>query len=98
VQYLVIMRLKPDTTPDKLAPLAKPEAAKAWEMLAAGILRAIHFIRGPAGAVLMFEAGDQKEVEEQVAQLPLVAHGLASIEVLPLAPFTGWAVLFAAPT
>ena len=41
---------------------------------------------------------DQGKVEEQVAQLPLVAHGLAAIEVLPLVPFTGWELLFATPS
>jgi muconolactone delta-isomerase len=95
MQYLVIMRLKPGTRADQLAPLAKPEAAKAWEMLAAGRLRSIHFIEGPVGAVLMFEAADQKEVETHVNQLPLVGAGLVTVEVLPLTPFTGFAALFA---
>jgi muconolactone delta-isomerase len=95
VQYLVVMRQKPDATADKLATLAKPEAAKAWEMLAADALRSIHFIKGPTGAVLMFEADDQKEVEAHVGRLPLVGAGLVTVEVLPLAPFTGFAALFA---
>jgi hypothetical protein len=97
VQYLVILRLKPDATPDKLGPLARPEAARAWEMLAAGVLRSIHFIKGPAGAVLLFEAGDESEVAAHAGRLPLVAAGLVTVEVLPLAPFTGFAALFASP-
>jgi hypothetical protein len=32
MQFLVVMRLKPDTDKAKLMALAKPEAAKAWEM------------------------------------------------------------------
>jgi muconolactone delta-isomerase len=97
VQYLAIMRPRPGTTADKLAPLARPEAARAWELLAAGVLRSIHFIRGPAGAVLLFEAGDEKEVEAHLGQLPLVGAGLVTVEVLPLVPFTGFAALFASP-
>jgi hypothetical protein len=85
------------TAADKLAPLAKPEAAKAWEMLASGALRSIYFIKGPAGAVLMFEAAGQKEVESHVGQLPLVGAGLVTVEVVPLAPFTGFAAPFASP-
>jgi hypothetical protein len=91
------MRLKPGTTPGQLAPLLKPEAAKAWEMMTAGVLRSVHFIKGPAGAVLMFEAADEKEVEAHVGQLPLVEAGVATVEVLALVPFTGWAALFATP-
>jgi muconolactone delta-isomerase len=97
MQYLVIMRMKPDVNKDELTPLYRPEAAKAWEMLASGVLRSIHFIKGPAGAVLLFEADGQSQVEAQVAQLPLVEAGAATVEVLPLVPFTGWALLFAPP-
>jgi len=97
VQYLVIMRLKPDTTADTLAPLAKPEAARAWDMMADGALRSIHFIKGPAGAVLMFEAGDENEVAGHVGQLPLVEAGAVTVEIRPLVPFTGFAALFASP-
>jgi hypothetical protein len=80
MQYLVIMRLKPNVSRDALAP---------------GVLRTIHLIKGPAGAVLLFEASGEKEVEAQVAQLPRVVSGAVTVETLPLEPFTGWALLFA---
>jgi muconolactone delta-isomerase len=95
MQFLAVMRLKPDTDRARLTALGKPEAAKAWEMVAAGVLRSLHFIKGPAGAVLLFEANAQSQVEAQVAQLPLVEAGLATVEILPLVPFTGWEPLFA---
>lgn len=95
MQYLVVMRMKPTASREELAPLYKPEAAKAWELMAAGVLRSIHFITGPAGAVLLFEASGEKEVEAHVAPLPLVAAGAVTVEILPLEPFTGWALLFA---
>jgi hypothetical protein len=98
MQYLVIMRLNPKAGTADLTPLYKPEAAKVWEMFAAGVLRSIHLIKGPAGAVLLFEARDEKEVEGHVAELPLVAAGAVTVEVLPLVPFTGWALLFAPPS
>jgi muconolactone delta-isomerase len=97
VQYLVILRLKPDANKDKLAPLYRLEAARVWELLAAGALRSIHFIKGPAGAVLLFEAGDETEVEQHVGTLPLVEAGAVTVEVLTLTPFTGLAALFASP-
>ena len=95
MQYLVILKLKGDATKEKLGPLMKPETAKAWEMLAAGVLRSIYFIKGPVGAVLMIEAGDDKEAQFQVSQLPLVEAGMVGVEILPLTPFTGFAARFA---
>ena len=101
VQFLALLKTKPDTPREKIGPLLKPEAAKVWEMLAAGVLRSIHYINGsqsPVGAALLFEVNDRVAVEAHVKQLPLVEHGLLSVEVLPLSPFTGFATLFAAPT
>jgi hypothetical protein len=64
-------------------------------MWAADVLRSIYFIKGPVGAVLMIEAGDDQEAQFQVSQLPLVEAGVVSVEILPLTPFTGFAALFA---
>jgi muconolactone delta-isomerase len=82
---------------DELTALSKPDAAKTWEMMAAGVLRTVHFIKGPAGAVLLFEAADEKEVETHIGQLPLVEARAVTVEILALGPFTAWALLFAAP-
>jgi hypothetical protein len=97
MQYLAILRVKPVTTREQLGSLAKPEAAAAWEMVCSGALRSIHFIEGPAGAILFFEAADRAEAAALVARLPMVEHGLLSTELLPLVPFTGFAALFAPP-
>ena len=98
MQFLAILKAKPDAPREKLGPLMKPEASHAWEMMASGILRSMHFIKGPVGAVLMLEVGDEQEAEKHVKQLPMVEHGLLSVEILPLTPFTGFAALFAPPT
>jgi hypothetical protein len=95
MQYLAVLRVKPGTTREQLGSLAKPEAAAAWEMVCSGALRSIHFIEGPVGAVLLFEAGDRAEADALVGRLPMVQQGLLNIEVLPLVPFTGFAALFA---
>jgi muconolactone delta-isomerase len=101
VQFLALLKTRPDTPREKIGPLLKPEATKVWEMLAAGVLRSIHYIdgsQGPVGAALLFEVKDQEAVEAHLKQLPLVEHGLVSVEVLPLSPFTGIATLFAPTT
>ncbi len=66
--------------------------------MTSGILRSIHYINGPVGAVLMLEAADEQEAEKHLKHLPMVKHGLLSAEILPLTPFTGFAALFASPT
>jgi len=94
MQHLVIFRVKPDATESKLAPLRKAEAAKVWQLTAAGVLRSIHFIPGP-GAVLQIEAKDEADARAYIDQLPMVQAGMVAVEVLPLQPFTGLAALFA---
>jgi hypothetical protein len=53
MQYLALLKLQPGTTREQLGPLMKLESAKAWEMMAADVLRSAHYIKGPVGAVLM---------------------------------------------
>jgi muconolactone delta-isomerase len=99
VQYLAILKIKPNTPKESLGPHIKPEAAKAWEMLAAGVIRSLYYIpgeHGPVGAVLLLEVGTPSEADALLKQLPFVEHGLVGIEVIPLAPFTGFASLFTA--
>lgn len=98
LQYLAILRVKPDAPKERLVPLLKSEATRAWELLASGVLRSVHYIQGshgPAGAALLLECGTGPEAEAYVQQLPLVEHDLVTAEVLPLTPFTGFASLFA---
>ena len=98
MQFLAILKVKTGMTRETLGPLLQPEAAKAWEMLASGALRSIHYIKGPVGAVLLFEADAEQEVAAHVAGLPLVEQGVVSVEILALTPFTGFASLFASQT
>ncbi len=98
MQFLAVLKVKPDVPREKIGPLMKPEALKVWEMLSSNVVRSVHYIEGgegPLGAVLMLEVGDRDEAESQLGRLPMVEHGLLSVEVLPLSPFTGLATLFA---
>ena len=97
MQFLAILKVKPETTREQIGPLMKPEAAHVWEMMTSDALRSIHYIKGPSGAVLLFEAGDEQEVRKHVDHLPMVEHGLLSVEILPLTPFAGFTALFAPP-
>ena len=79
MQFLAIMRPKPSATPQQIVPLLKSESAHAWELTATGVLRSVHYIKGPAGpvgAVVLLEAADESEGE-----LPRAAR--ASLAELP---------------
>ena len=98
MQFLAILRVKPGAPREKLGSLLKPEAAHVWDMTTSGILRSVHYIKGPDGAVLMLEAVDEQEANKHVQQLPMVVQGLLSVEILSLVPFTGFEALFSSPT
>jgi hypothetical protein len=97
VQYLVIVKLKPDAPRDKIGPLLKPEAQRAWELVQAGVARSLYYLKGGTGAVAILEAADDKEAEAHVASLPMVREGVLSSEILPLFPHAGFERLFAQP-
>lgn len=96
MQFLVVMKLKPGITREKLAPIARVETQKAWDLVAAGVMRTIHYIAG-GGAVMLLETPDRAQAESHINALPIVEAGLVDTELLELAPYTGFAALFAAP-
>ena len=96
MQFLAILKIKPNVTGEQIGPLLKPEAAHVWEMTLAGVLRSIHYIKGPIGAVLLLEVNDEHEAETHIGRLPMVEQGLLSVEILPLTPYAGFAALFEA--
>ncbi len=95
MQVLVIARVIAGTAIEKVLPLVKPEAAKVWEYYAADLVRTVHYFADNSGAVLLFEAPNLEAVNGAVTQLPMVQAGLLECEVIPLAPYTGIAELFA---
>lgn len=74
--------------------LLKEEAARAWELQQAGVLREIYFRSDRSDAVLILECADAAEAQRLLATLPLVQAGLIAFEVIPLKPYPGLARLF----
>lgn len=75
--------------------LKRAEAARAWTLYQAGALREIYFRQDQPTAVLVLECQDVNEAQRILASLPLVEAGLIAFEVIPLAPYPGFARLFA---
>lgn len=95
MQILALEREQPGLAPDAFTPHLRAEAARVWELQQAGILRAIYFDADQHTAVLMLECADACEARQILNGLPLVQAGLITFDVIPLAPYSGYARLFA---
>ena len=74
--------------------LLQAEAKRAWELVQAGMLRELYFRADRHAAVLVLECASTEEAHDVWGTLPLVAAGLIIFEVIPLAPYSGFARLF----
>lgn len=98
MQHIAVLKLKPDATEEAQAKHRRAEVEMVWDLTVSDTLRAIHFFSGPGrGAVLHLETPDRASAEAVVARLPMVAAGVLQVEILSLAPFTGFAALFGTP-
>ncbi len=80
---------------EQFTPHLKAEAARVWELYKAEVLREMYFRKDWPGAVLMLECADVEEARAVLGTLPLVKAGLIAFDVIPLAPYPGFARLFA---
>jgi hypothetical protein len=95
MQYLAILRMRPEATESDQAKIRDAEVRKVWELVKADKIRSIHFISEPGrGAVLKLEAADAREARQHVDALPAVKAGLLSPEIVGLIPFHGYEALF----
>ncbi len=95
MKILALERDAPGATGDGFGPHLKAEALKAWELYQAGVLREIYFRQDRPAAVLMLECASLDEAGEVLSALPLVQEGLITFDLIPLAPYPGFARLFA---
>ena len=73
----------------------RDEAARAWELHQAGVVRELYFRDDRPEAVLVLECDSLDAAEEALGTLPLVQNGLIRFELIPLRPYPGFARLFA---
>jgi muconolactone delta-isomerase len=95
MKILALEKELPGATAEAFQPLLKDEACRVWELQQSGALREIYFRADQHTAVLVLECTDVDEVRRLLSSLPLVAAGLIEFEIIPLAPYDGFARLFA---
>lgn len=86
---------RPGARLEQFAPHLRDEAARAYALYEAGILRELHFRADRRSAVLVLECAALADARAALDSLPLVAAGLIEFELIPLAPYGGFARLFA---
>lgn len=94
MKILAIERETERATAEAFEPHLRREAAQAWRLHQAGVIRELHFRADREEAVLVLECVDVAEAKQVLATLPLVDAGLISFELIPLRAYPGFARLF----
>ncbi len=94
MKILAIEKEIPGITEEQCTPYLRSEAERAWELHQAGIIRELYFRADRSEAVLILECKDVREASEIINSLPLVKNGLITFDLIPLAPYPGFARLF----
>jgi muconolactone delta-isomerase len=74
--------------------LLRKEAARAWELHQAGVIRELYFRTDRQEAVLILECKDSDEARSLIDTLPLVQTKLIDFDIIPLKAYPGFARLF----
>jgi hypothetical protein len=94
MKILALEKELPGVTSTQFQPLLKEEARCLWELQQVGLVREAHFDVKAHTAVLILECADEAAARLALAGLPLVQTGLIEFELIPLAPYDGYARLF----
>src|SRR6266568_4054725 len=99
MKILVLPKPIEGVSREELLSHAAAEIQAVWELYAQGICREFYTrANEPGRVVLMFESASVEAANESLATLPFARLHLIDFDVIPLAPFTGLALLFQAPT
>ena len=96
MKILAIEQEIPGVTTEQFREHLDDEAAKAWDLYQADVIRELYFREDQHTAVLILECKDVIEAETALATLPLIEAGLIRFEIMPLVPYPGFARLFSA--
>jgi len=92
-----ILALEKDIRPipdDLRESMLTDEAHAVWQLQQRGVLRELYFHRDLPQAILMLECADVEDARMILGSLPLVKNNYTVFELLPLAPYPGFARLF----
>ena len=85
---------KPNATSEDFLPHLEAEALHVWNLQQQGVVREVYFRSDQHTAVLVLECDGLAQAEELTSSFPLVLQGLIEFNLVPLAPYSGFARLF----
>jgi muconolactone delta-isomerase len=94
MKILALEHETPGLSGEDFQPYLKSEAACAWKLHQAGVIRELYFRADQHSAVLVLECANVEEAAQVLAELPLVWARLITFELIPLAAYPGFARLF----
>ena len=94
MKILALERELPVASTEQFKWHSKSEAARAWELYQAGVLRELYFRADQRTAVLILECKDLEDARQILSTLPFVEADLIEFEIIPLAPYDGFERLF----
>lgn len=95
MKILAIERELPGTTDEQFGPeILQAEAARAWELYQAGVVRELYFRADRSEAVLVLECATVEEARDALNTLPLVREQAITFDLIPLRAYPGFARLF----
>jgi muconolactone delta-isomerase len=94
MKILALEQERPGLSANDFQPYLKAEAAAAWALYQSGVIRELYFRADQHTAVLVLECKSIEEARQNLAGLPLVQASLIDFEIIPLAPYPGFARLF----
>jgi hypothetical protein len=94
MKILALEREIPGLQVDASQSLLIAEASQAWEYYQQGVIRELYFNAEVHTAVLVLECADLQAAKSFLDRLPLVESKLIDFELIPLAPYDGFARLF----
>ncbi len=77
----------------EIAPHAESELRALWELYRSGTVREMYSPGNP-GAVLVLEADSVDTAQQLLAQLPLMANEIMTLELIELRSFAAFQMLF----
>ena len=95
MRLLAIEKELPVAKKDGYEHLLKAEARCIWDLQQSGTLREIFFNADLHSSILVLECEGVAQARLALSTLPLVVAGLIEFEIIPLAPYDGFARLFA---
>jgi muconolactone delta-isomerase len=95
MKLLAVEVEQPGLSAADFAPHLKAEAQRAWDLQQAGVIRELYFRADQHTAVLILECATVEDAQAALNTLPLVERGLITFDLIPLAPYDGFARLFA---